>query len=149
MFLLPSLILGFAFAVLLGGRLSRLGEIQFRLPAAVPVALVAQVVAFSPLGSGLSVELRQGINLLTYVLLTLFAAANVRVRALWLLVLGLLLNTIAIASNGGPMPASASAAHAAGITIPPDSNVSLFAPHLRFLGDVFALPAELPLANIF
>lgn len=149
MFLLPSLLLGLAFAVLLGGRPSRLGEIEFRLPAAVPLALIGQIFIFSPLAGGLSVELRQGINLATYVLLTLFAAANVRIKALWILLLGLLLNTIAIASNGGPMPASVSAAHAARIRIPADSNVSLVAPHLRFLGDVFALPAGVPLSNIF
>ena len=46
------------------------------------------------------------------------------------------------------MPLSRRAAAAAGISVPGNANVSLHAAHLRVLGDVFALPVRIPLANV-
>lgn len=149
MFLLPSLLVGLVVAVLLGGRLSRLLDVQLRFQWAVVVALAVQIAVFSELGEQLPHGLRSPLHLLSYGLLILFAAANVRIRALVPLLAGLATNAAAIAANGGEMPVSRSALAAAGLGSVDGSNVSLHADRLRFLGDVFALPSRLPLANVF
>ncbi len=148
MFLLPSLGVGLALAVLLGGRLSRLRTLPVRHGWLVLVSLAVQVVIFSRLGAGLADGTRSTLHLLTYGLLLLFAAANARTLVFLPMFAGLLLNAVAIAANGGRMPLSDAAARAAGLD-DPGGNVSAGADRLRFLGDVFALPRQLPLANTF
>lgn len=148
MFLLPSIALGFAVALALGGRPRRLLELRLRLAWAAPVALAAQVVAFSRFVH-LPPAADYAIHLASYALLLAFALANRRVRSLLPLLAGMLLNGLAIIVNGGVMPLSEKAAAAAHLAVTRTANVSTDATHLRFLGDVFALPAPLPLANAF
>ncbi len=149
MFLLPSILLGLVFALLLGGRLARLADIHLRAPSLVLGSLAAQLVLFSRLGAGIPARLHEALHLASYALLIVFAGLNLRVRALAPVLLGMALNAVAIAANGGSMPVSPSAADAAGITAGASSNVSETATHLRLLGDVFALPEGIPLANAF
>jgi Family of unknown function (DUF5317)/Major Facilitator Superfamily len=148
-FLLPSLVVGLLLALALGGRPSRLLAVRFRLPAAVVAALAIQVVVFSPLAERAPERLADALHLASYALLVVFAVANLHVRPLVPVMLGMLANAVAIAANGGKMPVSESAARAAGVDLGPGSNVSASADRLAFLGDVFALPAQLPLANVF
>jgi Family of unknown function (DUF5317) len=82
----------------------------------------------------------------------LFLAANWRVPGVPLTALGAALNLLAIAANGGVMPASPAALAAAGLPVdrPGFSNSAALAePRLAFLGDVFAIPASWPLSNVF
>ena len=148
MFLLPSIVVGLALALALGGDLRRLAAYPLRLEWIAPAALAVQVVIFSG-----RVELTAGetasLHLLTYGLLVVFVLANVRSMTLLPVAAGLVLNTLAIAANAGVMPVSRRAAAAAGIIIPGKANVSLHATHLRWLGDIFALPVRFPLANVF
>jgi hypothetical protein len=54
--------------------------------------------------------------------------------------------------NGGTLPARPGALRAAGIDLTADGFVNsgpLEHPHLWMLGDVFAIPEPLPLANVF
>jgi hypothetical protein len=148
MFLLPSLLVGLLLAVLLGGRLSRLRSLPIRQGWLVLLALAIQIVIFSRLGSGLGDAARERLHLGSYALLLLFAALNARTRAFLPVFAGLALNAVAILANGGRMPVSAAAARSAGLE-EPGGNVSLHADRLWFLGDVFALPRQLPLANTF
>lgn len=149
MFLLPSLLLGLVFALLLGGKPSRILDVRFRLSWTVVLALAVQVVLFTRLGEAVPGPLQRPLHLSTYALLILFALANLRLRPLIPVLLGMVSNAVAIAANGGSMPLSPSAAAAAGLPLDAGSNVSQSAGHLRFLGDVFAIPPELPLANAF
>lgn len=149
MFLLPSLLLGFVLAIVLGGKPSRLVELRLRLSWAVWLALALQVPLFSPLGEQLPEAARGPVHLASYGLLLSFAIANIRVRALVFVLLGLLLNAIVIAANGGRMPVSDGAIDAVGLSPGESSNVSETVDRLAFLGDVFALPSQLPLANVF
>jgi len=149
MFLLPSLLVGLAVAPILGGQLFRLLDVQLRCEWAVLLALAAQIVLFSALGEGVPHQLHAPLHLASYALLILFAAANIRIRALAPLLAGLTANALAIAANGGEMPVSRSALAAAGLGSVGGSNISAQAGRLRFLGDVFAVPHELPLANVF
>jgi Family of unknown function (DUF5317)/Major Facilitator Superfamily len=148
-FLIASVLVGVGFAGLLGGRLSRLGEVRFRLGWTVGLALAVQIVLFSRLGEDLPTGVETVGHLGTYALLVAFAAANLRIRALVPALVGMLLNAAAILANGGRMPLHADAARAAGLSLAPHANVSGQARHLAFLGDVFALPASLPFANAF
>ena len=61
-------------------------------------------------------------------------------------------NLAAIVANGGVMPASGDALEAAGLVTDVEqfTNSGVVAdPNLLFLGDVFAVPAGSPLANVF
>jgi MFS family permease len=148
-FLLPSVFLGLVFALVLGGSPSRLANIRLRGSWLVVVALVVQVALFSQLGEALDERASRSLHLATYGLLVVFALFNLRVRALVPVLLGMALNAAAIAANGGRMPISDSAAEAAGLSNVAGSNVDHGADRLHFLGDVFALPYQLPYANIF
>src|SRR2546425_10392316 len=116
MFLLPSLLLGVIFAVVLGGRPSRVAEVRFRLAWTVPVAFGIQLVIFSPLGDGLDSSTVELLHVASYGVLLVFAAANVRLRALLPVLLGLASNATAIIVNHGRMPVSPGAAAAVGLS---------------------------------
>src|ERR671937_2519229 len=149
MFLLPSIFLGLTFALLLGGRPSRVLDVEFRGRWLVPGALAIQLALFSPLSEHFPPEFEIPIHLGSYALLFLFGAVNIRIWALLPLMLGMAANAVTIYANGGRMPVSPDAWEAAGLAPRDYANVRLGADHLAFLGDVFALPERFPLANVF
>ena len=149
MFLLPSILLGIAFALLLGGKPSRVLRLEVRHGWAVFVSLGLQVVLFSGLRESIPETLLEPLHLLTYILLFWFALANFRTLVLLPLFLGMALNAIAIVANGGRMPVNPEAWAATGLGDSAHSNVAVGADRLAFLGDIFALPNELPLTNVF
>ncbi|HSJ95151.1 MAG TPA: MFS transporter, partial [Gaiellaceae bacterium] len=149
MFLLPSIFLGIAFALLLGGKPSRLLSVEFRHGWTVFAALGLQVVLFSGARDLFPPALHEPLHLSTYALLFTFAFVNVRHLALLPLFLGMALNAIAITANGGSMPVKPDAWEAAGLGAGHSNNVEVGADRLAFLGDVFALPQALPLTNVF
>jgi hypothetical protein len=149
MFLLPSVALGVLFAVLLGGRPSRVVEIELRHQWSVFLALGVQLFMFSSSADALPEGLHDPLHLASYGLLVIFAAANVRTLALLPLLLGMASNAAAILANGGRMPVSPGAWQAAGFEREGGGNVLVGGEHLRFLGDIFALPQEFPFSNVF
>lgn len=149
MFLLPSLVLGVVFALILGGRPSRLLELDLRHGWTVFAALALQIALFSPPGEYVAPELHEPLHLGSYGLLFAFAVANGRNLALLPIFLGMLCNAAAIVANGGRMPVSPAAAEAAGIDAASGGNTRVGADTIGFFGDVFALPANLPFANVF
>ena len=151
MLLLGLLVLCVATVPLAGGRLGRLSEIGFRRKWAGLAALALQfsIMKLFPEGSH---GLHAGLHLASYGLIFCFLAANLHVPGLWLIAIGGACNALAIAANGGVMPAHPAALATAGITQAPGEFVNSAAvedPRLWFLGDVFALPAGWPLANVF
>jgi hypothetical protein len=64
--------------------------------------------------------------------------------------LGAALNVLAIATNGGVMPANATALRISGIASRPgfDNSAALAHPHLAFLGDVIPVPGPWPIGNV-
>ncbi|MGD0997555.1 MAG: DUF5317 domain-containing protein [Thermoleophilia bacterium] len=137
----------------LGGSIGNLEHVTLRLPWTAVVALLLQVVAFSPLSRPLPDMARVIMHVTSYGLLLAFVAANLRRAPIVCFGLGVLANTIAIALNGGYMPASAAALRFAGLSESsrPHNNSELAgaATQLRFLGDILAVPHWLPLANVF
>lgn len=150
MFLLPSILLGILFALLVGGRPGRLLELQLRHAWCVPAALAIQLVlVWFSLGKSVPAVVETTIHISSYGFLIFFAMANAKTKVLLPLFAGMAANAVAIVANGGKMPVSPDAARAAGIDVGEHSNVQLGGDRLTFLGDVFALPHQMPFANVF
>lgn len=150
MFILYGVVIGLASGFLLGGRLERLAEVRFRLAPLAFVALAIQIVLFSPLANGLSPTLARAVYVASTALVGIVILANVRLTGVPLVALGAALNLAAILANGGAMPAAPAALAALGMGIGPNTNsVVAERPALEQLTDVFALPAWLPMANVF
>jgi Family of unknown function (DUF5317) len=151
MFLVIFVLLALATVPLAGGRLSRLADLRLRAVPVVFVALAVQVVIISLIGGGPD-WLHPALHLSTYAVTLWFVWVNRSVPGAWLLGAGGLCNFVAIAVNGGTMPASRGAIEAAGVAhgsqVFANSGVVEHA-RLAFLGDVFAIPASWPVHNVF
>ena len=121
---------------------------RWRLPLLVWVTLALQTVVIQvELPDRLAGPLHVG----TYVAALVFLVVNRRTPGVPLVGAGAAANAITIALNGGVLPASAAAVEAAGMDrTAAFANSGVVAdPVLPWLGDVFAWPAPLPLANTF
>lgn len=132
-----------------GGKVGNITIARFRLPVFVFAGLLMQLGAelyavFADSGirdSGLGF----GILAASYALLVLFVLANIKLRGMLMIGLGLVLNLTVITLNGG-MPVSVSAAWAAGFD--PSEYLRTAVKHralgpstrLPFLADVIPLP---------
>jgi len=153
-FIILSLIVG----LLRGGSLPRLGQLHIRHAYLVFLGLALQLFIFSPLGAHW--ERWMGyLYLASLALLLLAVVLNRDLRGLRLLGLGLLLNLLVIAANGGLMPISLEAVRQAGLfdvvaalqTTDRYRHVALMdeGTRLRFLGDTIVLSYPLPSAQVF
>jgi hypothetical protein len=134
-----------------GGRLSALEEVRLRWVWLVALAFAIQVVIVTLAPEG-DTTLHRVVHVMTYALAGACILRNLDLRFVWVVALGGLLNFVAIAANGGVMPASRGALAAAGLDVRSgDFANSDFVDnaHVRFLGDVFAVPAGWPGANVF
>jgi hypothetical protein len=150
------LVAGFGLLVLSvvvrGGRLGALAGLRLRAAPTVVGAVALQVLVISVVPGALPPVVAAALHLLSYGLAVTFLVVNRRVPGLWLIGLGGLCNLIAIGANGGVMPASRAALATAGIHVNAhefSNSASLAHPRLGFLGDVFAVPHGVPLANVF
>lgn len=113
------------------------------------LALAIQVVQFSFVDLG---RIDEVVHVGTYLLAAAFLAVNWRVKGVWLVALGGFSNGLTIALNGGTLPARAAALREAGLRVKRtdfvNSGVKPDA-HLHWLGDMFAVPKGVPLANVF
>jgi hypothetical protein len=138
---------------LTGGRLSRLTDLELRATWLLVVALGTQVVITEVPATGAWSGVFAAVHVLTYVLAAAFVVVNRRLRGLLLVALGAALNGGTIALNGGTLPASPAALAAAGRapTVAGSFTNSGELEHARLavLGDVFAVPAGWPLANVY
>jgi Family of unknown function (DUF5317) len=134
----------------LGGRPGRLAGIRLRHVGLIVGALAVQVVIVEivPGPPGLL----KAIHIGTYLLAAAFIVLNRQLPGLLVIGTGALSNGITIALNGGTLPARAGAMRLAGIGGADGAFVNsghLDHPVLPWLGDVFAIPASWPLANVF
>jgi hypothetical protein len=158
--LLIFLLVALVVALLTGGRLTHLAETPIRLGYLILVALWLQIMIFSTWWQAGAV--RAGYTGPLYILslaILLWAVwLNRHVPGILVIGAGLLLNALVIVANGGAMPASLDALKAAGILQPDATFESLRVTNssliqegtpLWFLGDIFAVPGYIPLANVF
>lgn len=103
-FLVIGLLLGWG----LGGGLRCLSRVRVRWWWLAPVALALQVAPFPSVDGELGARLPTAVFILSFLLLAILAAANLRLRGFALILLGVLLNLVVIAANQG-MPVSAHA----------------------------------------
>ncbi len=144
-----SAVLGLLLPAALGGDLRRLGGVRLSSVRLVLAAFLAQLLAISVLDG--PVVVLEAVHIASYVVAAYVLWVNRRLPGLPILGAGALANGVTIALNGGTLPARAGALRTAGLTDDAgfvNSGV-LEHPRLAFLGDIFAVPAGTPLANVF
>ena len=151
MLILVATLVALLLVPVLGGRLGRLSDLRLHARWLVLYALSLQVLAISIVPDWPRPAV-VALHASSYVIAGAFVWVNRDVAGLPLLAAGAGLNALAIAANGGQMPASEAAVRAAGLPVEVDHFVNsgvLEDPRLAFLGDVFASPAWLPLRNVY
>jgi hypothetical protein len=151
-FILLAIPLGILAGYLLGGRLDRLGDLQFRWAGLAFAGLFVQVLLFSEaVGGLLGRDLGTAIYVASSAAVLVAVVLNARLPGIPVLAIGATLNLAAILANGGVMPTTEAALATAGLGDRSGfSNSAVLAdPALAPLTDVFALPAWFPLANVF
>jgi hypothetical protein len=132
------------------GRLTALADVELRRRWLAAAGIAVQVVIIELVPHGDS-WLHQAVHVASYLLLGAFAWSNRRIPGLPVILLGGLLNFLAISANGGIMPADPElAVHMARESGEGFVNAgALENPNLLFLGDVFATPSSWPLYNVY
>jgi hypothetical protein len=149
--MLYAVLLGMLAGKLAGGELARLGAIRLRWAPLALIGLLIQVILFfGPVAERVG-DLGVPIYVGSTTLVLVVVARNLAVPGLALVAAGAASNLVAIAANGGYMPASPAAMAILGETVNAGySNSSVDAsPALAPLTDIFALPPFVPFANVF
>ncbi len=137
---------------LFGGRLTALGELRLRHGWLALAGIGLQVLIISVVPNG-PAGMHEAVHMASYGFFGAFAWINRRVPGVPLVALGGLLNFVAIAANGGVMPAdpdlalhvAREAGEAGGFV----NSGALENARLSWLGDVFATPGWLPMYNVY
>ena len=133
---------GVVIGLLRGGRITNLADVSFRLWQALVIGLAVQAAsAFAPVGA-------VALLLVSYAALILFTAVNFHRVGMGVVLVGIAMNFVVIAANGG-MPVRAEAIVAAGVD--PDDIATLefgnkrhletSEDRLTWLGDIIPVPA--------
>jgi hypothetical protein len=151
-FVLFAIPVGVILGYLIDGRLDRLGSLRFEWGWLAIAGLIVQILLFSSFatafvdpGWGAAIYIASTAAVLVAVV------RNLRIPGMALVALGALSNLAAVVANGGIMPTTEAAMATAGLD-PLDgfSNSAVVAdPALAPLTDIYALPAWVPLANVF
>jgi hypothetical protein len=152
MFMLWAIPAGLVLGALFGGTIEALSAVHFRWAPLAVVALLVQVVLFTPLGDQLTGGFGPAIYVISTAAVFVAVLRNLGLPGMPIVGLGALSNLAAIAANGGVMPADADALAAAGIQQKAGefaNSTAVAHPHLGFLGDVFAVPSSWPVSNVF
>jgi hypothetical protein len=149
--MLLAIPVGLVVGTLFGGNLDRLSAMRFRWAPLAIAGLLVQVGLFTPLGDALAGDAGPAIYVLSTAAVLVAVLRNLGLRGMPIVGLGALLNLAAIAANGGAMPADAGALAMAGLDGPGahTNSVVLASPALQPLTDIYAVPAGVPLANVF
>lgn len=145
-------------ALLRGGSLRRFAEVELRALPLVFGGLALQLLIFTPFRDEPLIPFAtEAIYLLSMALILAWVWLHRRLPGLWLVLIGVAMNTAAIVANGGYMPVAPLAAEYAGNSAnyategAPIANNSLAVEEARLwlLTDIFPLPAAIPLANVY
>jgi hypothetical protein len=151
-FILYAIPLGILIGFLQGGRLDRLAELGFRWGWLAIAGLLVQLLLFSDAVAGaIGRDVGTAIYVASTAAVLMAVLRNLRLPGIAVIALGAVANLAAIVANGGIMPTTDAALATAGLTDGPGfSNSAVIAdPALAPLTDIFALPAWVPLANVF
>jgi hypothetical protein len=150
-FILYAVVAGLIVGALLGGSPANLGRLTIRWWPLALAGLAVQLVLFSDIGARLVGDLGPAVYLASTLSVLAVVLRNLRLPGLALVAIGAISNLVAIMANGGSMPADPAAIASLGDRVPPSysNSVVVADPILRPLTDIFAMPAWLPLANVF
>jgi len=150
-FILYAVVAGLVVGLLLGGSLANLGRLTIRWWPLALAGLGVQLVLFSALGDQFAGDLGPTIYLASTLAVLVVVLRNLRMPGLALVALGAISNVVAIVANGGSMPADPAAIASLGDRAGAgySNSVVVTDPILWPLTDIFAMPAWLPLANVF
>ncbi len=151
MLILAAIPIGIAAGLLVGGHLDGLLHLRFRWAALAVAGLLVQVALFTPAGDRLAGSLGPAIYVASTAAVFVAVLRNLRLPGMPLAAIGAASNLVAIGANGGAMPADPGALALAGFGGPGEhtNSIVLAEPALRPLTDIYALPAWVPLANVF
>ncbi len=151
MIIVAASIIGICLAVVAGADLRRLALIHVRHLWLVWASIGIQVGVLTYLAEYVHGGVGNAVHLGTYLLAGVFVIVNRHIRGVVAIGVGAAMNVAAIVANGGVMPASVAAWEIAGFgaKVGFNNSVPVENPKLLFLGDVFAVPAGWPLANVF
>lgn len=136
---------------LVGGDLRRLSTAGLRTSWVLPLAFALQMVFLGVLDDAPRAIVASAHGA-SYLLAAVFLWRNRHLRGLSVLAVGAACNALTIGLNGGTLPASRTALETAGRELKAEGfqNSGLLEdPLLPFMGDVFAVPAGIPFANVF
>jgi hypothetical protein len=151
MFILYAIPVGIVAGLLAGGRLDGLSALHFRWAPLAIAGLLVQLVLFAlPTGEALT-AIGPAVYVGSTAAVLVALLVNVRLPGLALVAAGAASNLLAIVANGGAMPVRAETLAAAGLDPHEGFSNSVVTadPMLEPLTDVFAIPAGVPLANVF
>jgi Family of unknown function (DUF5317) len=133
---------------LAGGRLLKLAHFRFRALPLLLLALLVQVLMTDLVSA--PPRLLAAAHVASYVAAAVVIWLNREIGGLVVLGAGAGLNALAIAVNGGTLPAAAGALRAAGIVEDRsfENSAVLAHPTLAFLGDTMSTPSWLPFRNV-
>lgn len=152
MFVVIAIPIGVVVGLLLGGRIERLSQLQFVWAWLAVAGLAIQVVLFS---TSFADTFPPGVGEAIYVASTgmvLIAVwRNLAVPGLAVVAVGAISNLAAVVANVGVMPTTVEALRTAGMGAEEgfSNSAVLPDPALAPLTDIFAIPAAVPLANVF
>lgn len=145
--------LGVASALWSWERVRRIATVHLRHMELVWIALVLQLVLFEYLARRIPGSLTEVLHYTTYALCGAFLVINRHIPGAVIIAAGATSNFVAIALNGGSMPADPDAWALAGLPPVPEGAFENSAANggarLAYLGDIFAIPASWPLSNVF
>ena len=151
MFILYAIVAGLLIGLVTGGSPSRLGDLRFRWGPLIAAGLAVQLLLFSSaLGNALG-PAAPVVYVASNALVLVAVGRNLAIPGMVLVLLGGLSNLLAIVANGGYMPVSHDALVAIGRGAREgySNNVQSDQVLLWPLTDLFAMPAWVPMANIF
>ena len=160
MLFLLAILIGMAVGALRRGRLSNLPSLRLCRVWILLLALLIQVLIFPLFTSQpLFPYAIAPLHLISYALVLVWIAMNLRTRAMWMVGAGGALNFLVLSVNGGYMPVSLDAMVQAGHarTASHLAEAGVYAnvipmggeTRLNFLGDILAMPDWVPLAGVF
>jgi hypothetical protein len=151
-FVLIAIPIGLVVGRLLGGHFEYLSRLRFEWAWLALAGLAIQLALFS---TSIADSFPPGVGEAVYVASTGMVLVavwrNLAVPGLAIVAVGSISNLAAVVANGGVMPTTPEALAAAGLGAEEGfSNSAVLAePALAPLTDIFAIPAGLPLANVF
>jgi Family of unknown function (DUF5317) len=149
--LAASVPVGLVIGALLRGSVDNLERLRLHWPWLALAGLVFQAVLFTPTGVSAFGTFAPALYVASTAAVLIAVLRNIQLAGMPIVAIGSVSNLAAIVANGGSMPTTAAALAAAGLNGPgtATNSIVLVSPALAPLTDVYAIPAGLPLANVF